>query len=596
MHCRGTTGHLGQLLSGVQNSYVHATGGIVNMRMPNWLERRAADTPRQPALIVAGPQGLRWTFADLDDQTTSLALALAGRGVGAGGRVAVLLHNGPHYVVLVHALIRLGAILSPLNLRLAPTEIAWQLQNAGASLLIHDATTAELAATACAEMPNLPRTQIDSPVPRISGGDAMAADDSPDRRKQPLASMRSDDPSPAPSTHIDLDATHCIMYTSGTTGRPKGAILTYGNHWWSAMGSALNLGLQAGDRWLACLPFFHIGGLSILLRSVIYGIPVVLPENPGTAFDPAAINRAVQQEGVTIVSVVSAMLARMLEADPPLSPGPEAHATAVVAPPREGHASRGLRCLLLGGGPVPQPLLEECARRNLPVVQTYGMTETASQVVTLAPSDALRKLGAAGRPLLPNELCIAVGGGTDATETASRALRVGDDPERSGNTPHAQMEYAVGEILVRGPTVTPGYLPQDGTMGPPVSTVDAAGWLHTGDLGYLDAEGYLYVLDRRADLIITGGENVYPAEVESVLLAHPAIAEAGVYGIADDRWGAAVAAAIVLLPGATLDEAEALAYCRARLAKYKAPSRLRIVEELPRNAAGKVLRRALRGL
>jgi O-succinylbenzoic acid--CoA ligase len=327
-------------------------------------------------------------------------------------------------------------------------------------------------------------------------------------------------------------------------GRPKGVMLTYGNHLWSAVGSALNLGLRGDDRWLACLPLFHVGGLAILMRSVIYGVSVVLQRG----FDPAAVNRAIDDEGVTIVSLVSSMLQRMLEArgERPYPPG--------------------LRCVLVGGGPVPRPLLEECARRGVPAVQTYGLTEAASQVATLAPEDALRKLGSAGKPLLPIELRIE---GEDG-----KVLPAGEP----------------GEIVVRGPVVTPGYLnrPEE------TKRVLRDGWLHTGDFGRLDEEGYLYLLDRREDLIVSGGENVYPAEVEEVLESHPAVLEVGVAGLADERWGRLVAATVVLRPGEAASEEELLAFCRARLAPYKLPKRLRFADGLPRNASGKLLRRALR--
>jgi o-succinylbenzoate---CoA ligase len=211
-----------------------------------------------------------------------------------------------------------------------------------------------------------------------------------------------------------------------------------------------------------------------------------------------------------------------------------------------------LRCVLLGGGPAPLPLLQRATSMGVPVVQTYGLTETASQLTTLAPDDALRKLGSAGKPLMGAQLLVA------------------ED----------------GEILVRGPNVSSGYL--DGS-----SHVDADGWLRTGDLGRLDAEGYLYVLDRRDDLIISGGENVYPAEVEAVLLAHPGVAEAGVIGVPDAQWGRTVAAFVVLAQPCS--PAELIAFCRARLAPYKVPRTIEFREALPRNAAGKLLRRDLRG-
>jgi O-succinylbenzoic acid--CoA ligase len=321
-------------------------------------------------------------------------------------------------------------------------------------------------------------------------------------------------------------------------------MLTYGNHWWSAVGSVLNLGLRDDDRWLAVLPLFHVGGLAILLRCVIYGIAAVVHET----FDPAAVNRAVDEEGITIVSVVSAMLQRMLDerGERPYPPT--------------------LRCVLLGGGPAPRPLLEACARRGVPVVQTYGLTEAASQVATLAPADALRKLGSAGKPLFPTEVLVRRDGASAGP-------------------------YEVGEILVRGPTVTPGYVnrPED------TAAAIRDGWLHTGDLGYLDHEGYLYLVDRRDDLIVSGGENVYPAEVEAALLAHPSVEEAGVVGIPDERWGQVPAAVVKPRAGARLDEEEVKAFCAERLARYKVPKRVWFVEALPRNAAGKLLRHVLRG-
>jgi O-succinylbenzoic acid--CoA ligase len=347
-------------------------------------------------------------------------------------------------------------------------------------------------------------------------------------------------------------------------------MVTYGNHWWNAMGSALNLGLRDDDRWLACLPFFHVGGLSIVMRSAIYGIPIVLQHATlgssvaASTFDPLAVNRAMEEHDVTIVSVVSTMLSRMLAA-----------MGDRVYPP-------ALRCVLLGGGPAPLSLLQECARRGIPVTQTYGLTETASQLATLAPAQALRKLGSAGRPLLPNELRIL-------------PLRHGGTASTDHGIAQAPAAAEAGEILVRGPSVTGGYLPDDGNLEAPLPAADADGWLHTGDIGYLDGEGYLYVLDRRVDLIVSGGENIYPAEVEAVLHAHPAVAEAAVYGVADDTWGQRVAAAIVVRAGERIGEQEIVAFCRERLAAYKVPSRINLVDALPRNAAGKLLRRRLRG-
>jgi O-succinylbenzoic acid--CoA ligase len=495
--------------------------------LPDWLRQRASLTPNRLAL-AAGEA--RWSFRELDARATRTAQNLVALGVGAGERVALLLGNGAPFVILIHAVSRLGAISVPLNTRLTPAELQWQLNDASARLLIFDDDNARAAHTAAHELPDL----------RLARADEAIAD---------FGLPTSDFP-----LNFPLDKPHSLLYTSGTAGRPKGAVLTYGNHWWSAVGSALNLGLREDDRWLACLPLFHVGGLAILLRSVIYGCPAMVHES----FDPAAVNRAVDADGVTHLSVVSVMLQKLLAAR-----------GAAPYPPT-------LRCVLLGGGPCPRVLLEECARRGVPVVQTYGLTEAASQVATLAPEDALRKLGSAGKPLFPTEIKIE---------------------REAGDT---------GEIVVRGPTVTPGYWASPRTGGsvrggsetrpyarPHENVVTADGWLHTGDIGYLDDEGYLYVLDRRDDLIISGGENVYPAEIESVLRSHPAVEEAGVTGMADDIWGQVPAAFVVLRSGESVTAEDLRAFCAERLARYKIPARFEFVESLPRNAAGKLLRRRL---
>jgi O-succinylbenzoic acid--CoA ligase len=482
------------------------------MLMPEWLRQRARLTPDRLAL-VAGEA--RWSYRELDRRVDRVASALAGRGVGGRDRLALLLRNGAPFVLLVHAAARLGCELVLLNTRLAADELAYQVDDAAPRLLIGDQPNAATAAALAIARPALATADA---ADLVAAGAELSGGGPTDRLGAPP---------------LDLDAVQSIIYTSGTTGRPKGALLTHGNHWWSATGSALNLGLRDDDRWLACLPLFHVGGLAIVLRAAIYGIAAVVHES----FDEAAVNRSIDDDRVTIVSVVAAMLQRMLDerGDRPYPPW--------------------LRCVLLGGGPAPRPLLERCAERGVPVVQTYGLTESASQVATLAPEDALRKLGSAGKPLFPTD------------------LRVDAPPGE------------IGEILACGPTISRGYVNQ-----PPRPD---GGWLRTGDLGRLDEDGYLYVVDRRDDLIISGGENVYPAEVEAALLAHPDVAEAGVAGFADPTWGQRVFAAVVLRPGAGATADDLSAHCRARLAGYKVPARLALVAALPRNAAGKVVRRRL---
>jgi O-succinylbenzoic acid--CoA ligase len=486
----------------------------------------------RPAHLAVQCGQAHWSFAELDRQATRLARQLASAGMREGHRVALLAANSLSYVAFVHALTRLGAILVPLNLRLTLEELCWQVRDVHASRLVYDADNASLAGEIGRALPQLPLATLASG----SMQDETVLSDLPEK-DVPLRTL------------IDPGAPQAILYTSGTTGQPKGAIITYGMQWWNAVGSALNLGHSPDDRWLACLPLFHIGGLSILMRSVIYGISVMLYKK----FDPVIINQALFEEKITIISVVAVMLQRML-----------------AALDSDGEAGKGatypatLRCVLLGGGPVPRPLLEECLLRDIPVVQTYGLTEACSQAVTLSPEDAKRKPASAGRPLLPVQ------------------LRIMDD-----NRPAAPGEP--GEIFLQGPTITPGY------AGKAEATAQAFhdGWFATGDIGYLDKDGYLYVLDRRADLIISGGENVYPAEIESVLLSHPAVEGVGVCGQADPQWGQSPVAFVVLKAGSTVSAQELANYAAQKLARYKQPKAIYFAGQLPRTSSGKLIRREL---
>lgn len=485
------------------------------------------------------PDGERLSYAELEARSVELARALAALGVGHGDRVAVLLPNGAHFAALVHAAMRIGAVLLPLNLRLTPYELAWQVEDAGACVLVGDARTLDAAAAVRERIAGLAVVRADR------GG--VGATGMPDGSDVSSLDELASGPGGALRDRAEPGEPLAIVYTSGTTGSPKGAILTYSNFWWSAMGSALNLGAHTDDRWLAPLPLFHVGGLSVLTRSAIHGTVAVLHDG----FDAARVNDALDDERITMVSLVPTMLYRLLDArgDRP-------------SPPH-------LRCVLLGGGPAPLPLLERCAALGLPVAQTYGLTEGCSQVATLAPADALRKIGSAGRPLYPTELRVVRGDGSDAAPGEA------------------------GEILVRGPTVTPGYW----NAREATERAIRDGWLWTGDAGALDEDGYLFVLDRRDDLIVTGGENVYPAEVESVLLAHPGVVEAAVIGMVDGEWGQRVVALVRVAGehGATVTSESLRDLCVARLARYKVPGELRITgHALPRNASGKLLRRVVR--
>jgi len=484
------------------------------MRMPLWLDKRASLTPDRIALIGNEEQ---LTFEQLRQRSKQAAFQLAALGAIGGKRIALLCGNGLHVPTLIHAAQYVGAVLLPLNIRLTARELVFQLQDANCDLLIYDESNAELAGEAGRLLPSLAGCSI-----------SQLAEVEPSEVKL--------------NNEIDMDAAHSIMYTSGTTGAPKGVLLTYSNHWASATGSMLNLGLSDQDRWLVCVPMFHISGLSIVMRSVIYGMPIVIHER----FEPDAANRAIMEQGVTVVSVVSNMLSRMLNAL-----GDETYPQA-------------FRCMLLGGGPAPLSQLQSCAAKQIPVFQTYGMTETASQIVTLQPEYMLSKLGSAGKPLFQAEL---------------RIVHEGKDA--------APLE--AGEIIVRGPNVTTGYLNRPDATAETIQN----GWLYTGDIGYVDEEGFLYVLDRRKDMFVSGGENVYPAEIEAVLVSHPDVLEAGVTGVADEKWGQTPAAFICLKEQAVITEQDVKVYCSDKLAKYKIPSQVYFADKLPRNASNKLLRREL---
>jgi o-succinylbenzoate---CoA ligase len=319
----------------------------------------------------------------------------------------------------------------------------------------------------------------------------------------------------------DMDEVCCRVLTSGSSGAPRPIPLSYGNFLWNAVGSGFNIGVQPEDRWLCCVPLSHIAGLGIVMRSVIYGTAAVVHDG----FDVDRVAAALESDGISVVSVVATMLTRLLEAEADLS---------------------GPRAILVGGGPVPEEPLEEALAKGATVVQTYGLTETCSQVTTLAPADARRKVGSAGRPLL---------------------------------TTHLRIQE--GEILVQGPTVAPG-------------SADADGWLHTGDLGHIDEEGFLYVSDRIDDLIVSGGENIVPAEVEEVLLRHPEVAEAAVIGREDPEWQQAVTAVVVLENGSGVTPDDLRHHCAESLADFKVPKRVELAAALPRTPSGKLMRRALR--
>ncbi len=437
-----------------------------------WLARAAAARPQAVALDTPGGM---CTYAQLHAGASAGRDELIARGVGAGQRVAIALPAGCDFAYALHACMLLGAIAVPVDLRLSASERAGVID--GAALV------------------------VDEPL-AVEGPSRQTGD----------------------SAHHDLDATAVVIHTSGTSSAPKPVELTYANLLWSALGSAVALGLDERERWLCALPLSHVGGLSILVRSAIYATTAVVHER----FDSERVLQALREQQITLVSLVATTLARLLDA-------------GLADPP-------ALRAALTGGGPVPAALVRRAADAGVPVSMTYGLTESCSQVTT-TPAAALGDgEHAAGPPLF----CTRV--------------RCAED----------------GEIVVAGPTVSPGALAP-------------GGWLHTGDLGEFDERGRLRVTGRKADTIVSGGENVAPSEVEGVLEAHPDVLEAAVVGLPDEQWGEAVTAIVVIRPGAASDGEALRAHCAAALAAYKVPKRVVLRgEPLPRTRSGKLLRRELR--
>ncbi len=430
--------------------------------MEPWLTRAARIHGPRTALRTA--DGVETTYTELYERACRVASALQARRVAPGDHVALALPSAD-LVVALHACLLLGVVAVPIDLRLTETEQA--LRTAHASVV------------------------LDAPPGEHDTGSSSPA-------RGPRA--------------IDPDTTATLMFTSGTTAGPKPVALSHDNWLWNALGSAVALGLDPEETWLCPMPLAHVGGLSIQIRSAVYGTTVLLHERYDTDRALSALMDPAQR--VTLVSLVPTMLSRLLDA-------------GFREPPT-------LRRVLLGGGPIPPALLARAREAGVNVSPSYGMTEACSQIAT------------DGAPLLGTDLEIA--------------------PD--------------GEILVRGRTVARGGLGPDG-------------WLHTGDLGAFDEDGRLVIAGRKADTIVSGGENVAPAEVESVLLEHTGVVDAAVFGRADPEWGEAVVAQVVLADGATV-EAEALrAHCAARLAAFKVPKRFEPVTALPRGVTGKLLRREL---
>ena len=506
------------------------------MSMPDitvgaWFAARAARSPKRRALTF---EGASWTFAELADRIDRLAAVLRAGGVKHGDRVSFIGFNQPAALETWFACSRLGAIYVPLNFRLAGPELAFIVQDAGVHTLIAGAE----------QQPGIEAIRPELGVRRYL---VTEADGIPAGWESYEQAVTDTAPLSAPDA-VRPEELSIIMYTSGTTGTPKGVMLSHANLWWSDIALMSMIDIHADDVTLAFSPLFHIAGLNFMIGITwMRGGEVILHRSfdAQRTLDDIARHRVNTLFGVPAMFIAISQLPGFADAD----------LTTV-------------RMAVCGGAPAPEPLLQTFADRGIGVLQGYGLTETAPAAIFLVAEYALSKLGAAGQPPLYIETKLIGSNGVTVTEPGVR-----------------------GEVCMRGPNVTQGYWNRPEATA---AAFDEAGWFHTGDVGQYDEDGIVSIVDRVKDMVISGGENVYPAEVENVLFGHPAVAEVAVIGLPDARWGEAVTAVVAPKPGQTLTLEDLRAYAAPQLARFKLPQRLHLVDLLPRNPTGKVLKYQLR--
>jgi fatty-acyl-CoA synthase len=491
-----------------------------NQGTGSWPARRARMTPGQTAIVH---EGQRYSYADVYDRASRAARVLRDLGVGHGDRVAYLGRNLPSLPETLFAAGMLGAVFVPLNTRLAAPELAVLIGDCEPSVLIWDTGLAKTVS----DLSHLVLVRHVIPTGRYESliGSTAAAD--------------LDEP-------VGLDELCMIQYTSGTSGRPKGVLLSHSNIAWNSYNMLIDVDVRVDEVSLVSAPMFHTAALNqLFLPTFLKGGASVLM----TSFDPASALSLIAEYRVTWMFGVPAMF------------------SAMTRTPEWGSADlSSVRILMCGGAPVPETLIRSYTERGLTFAQGYGLTETSPGALFLRAPESVRKTGSAGTPCFFTDVKVVRPDLTDAA---------------AGET---------GEVLVSGPNVTSGYWRQP-------DTTDAAftrdGWFRSGDAAATDAEGYVFIRGRLKDMFVSGGENVYPAEIEEVLCQHPAIAECAVIGVPDDQWGEVGRAVVVLRSPVTADDI--LGFLDGKLARYKIPRSVVFTDSLPRNAAGKLLKSKLRG-
>ena len=502
-------------------------------RSYDWIAHHATTRPDAIAQVDLATDRT-FTWAQMNDRTSRLASALQNDfGVGPEDRVAVLAQNNSNFFEVQFACWKLGAIFVPVNWRLTLSELTFIATDCSAKVIVHDASFSEMAADV-ASAANIEH--------RINWeGDDQGAANYED-------AIAAADPSAYTANDNTLETVLTVMYTSGTTGTPKGAMITQGMTLFNAISCVEFFGLRQKMVNLAFLPLFHTGGLNVFANPCFHfgGVNLIVH-----TFDPAEVLRLLTDTDVGVTHFLGVPANFLFMSQVP------AFADATFPT---------IEAAGVGGSPTPVPLIEAWAAKGLPLQQAFGMTETSPLVTALKPEDCEVKIGSAGLPAMHTETRI-----------------VGEDGE---DVPVG----ATGELWVRGPNVTPGY------WNRPEATAEAItdGWLHTGDAAREDDEGFIYIVDRWKDMYISGGENVYPAEVENVIYQLPQIGEVSVIGVPDEKWVEVGRAVVVVKEGETIDDVTIINHCREHLARFKVPQSVVFIDEIPHNATGKVLKRMLR--
>jgi len=507
----------------------------MKINLGSFLAKRARLSPQLEAVVEVELER-RFSYAELNVRANRIAHVLLSRGVQKGDRVALLVMNGVEYLESYFGAAKIGAVVVPLNWRLVPDELDFIIGDSGSIVLLYgqefDAIASELRGR------DLPvREWI-----RVGGGNRRSngpvwADD----YDQLCADARTGEP----EINASDDDLLFIMYTSGTTGLPKGAVHTHATTAWASITTNMTADIRYSDRYLQLLPLFHVGALTPATANIHCGTTLVMLR----AFDPTLAFEVIERERITTGLAVPAMLQAMLN-----------------SPTRNKISTDLVRWILCGAAPVPVSLIEAFAQLGIEIPQVYGLTETCGPACLISPEEALAKAGSTGPAFFHTDVRVVGSQGVDAAPGE------------------------IGEVIIRGDHIMKEYWNRPGATAEAIRD----GWFYSGDLATIDKDGFVYILDRKTDMIISGGENIYPAEVENVLASHPKLAEAAVIGIPSAKWGEVPAAIVVAAGDETPTADDVIGFCRGKLASYKLPVVVELVDEIPRNPSGKILKRILR--